>query len=103
MGLVQGIGVLHGVETHEAEGGVGHRAGVAFAEHQPVAIRIPGVLGVKVHDLAIQHSHQIRQIHGAAHMAEAPGVDDLQRFQPDLSRQNFAFFLVHGVFLPFLF
>ena len=36
-------------------------------------------------------------------MAEAPGVDDLQRFQPDLSRQNFAFLLVHGEFLPFRF
>ena len=42
------------------------------------------------------------RITGAAHVAEAPGVDDLQRFQPDLSRQNFALFFVHGVFLPIL-
>ena len=86
MGLVQGIGVLHGIEAHQAEGGVGHRARVTLAEHQPVAVGIPGVLGVKMHDLAVQYGHQVRQVHGAAHVAEAAGMDDLQRLQPDLGK-----------------
>ena len=60
------------------------------------------ILGIKLHDLTVQNGHQVRQVHGAAHVAEAPGVDDLQGLQPDLSRQNFALFFVHGVFLPFL-
>ena len=97
MGLVQGIGVLHGIEAHQAEGGVGHRARVTLAEHQPVAVGIPGVLGVKMHDLAVQYGHQVRQVHGAAHVAEAAGMDDLQRLQPDLGRQGLDFLLVHCV------
>ena len=97
MGLVQGIGLLHGIEAHQAEGGVGHRARVTLAEHQPVAVGIPGVLGVKMHDLAVQHGHQVGQIHGAAHMAEAAGMDDLQRLQSDLCRQGLDFLLVHCV------
>ena len=86
MGLVQSIGILRGIKAHQPEGGIGHRACVALAEHQPVAVGIPGVLGVKTHDLAVQHGHQIGQIHRAAHMAEAAGMDDLQRLQTDLGR-----------------
>ena len=93
--LVQGVGVLHGIEAHEAEGGVGHGAGMALAEHQPVTILPTGVLGVKFHDLTVQNGHQIRQIHRSAHMAEAAGVDDLQGFQPDFSRQYVALFYIH--------
>ena len=53
VGMVQGIGLLHGIEAHEAEGGVGHRAGVALGEDQPVPVLPSGILGVKLHDLAV--------------------------------------------------
>ena len=95
VGLVQGVGFLQGIEAHETEGGIGHGAGVTLAEYQPVTILPTGILGVKFHDLTVQNSHQIRQIHRSAHMAEAAGVDDLQGFQPDLCRQYAAFFYIH--------
>ena len=95
VGLVQGVSLLHGIISHEAEGGVSHGTGVALAEHQPVTILPTGILGVKLHDLTVQNGHQVRQIHGAAHVAEAAGVDDLQGFQPDLSRQYVALLYIH--------
>ena len=100
--MVEGISFLHGIVAHQAKSGVSHGARVALGQDQPIPILPPGVLRVKLHNLSVQDGHQVRQVHGAAHVAEAPGVDDLQRFQPDLSRQNFALFFVHGVFLPFL-
>lgn len=81
--MVEGIGVLHGIEAHDAEGGVSHGAGMALGEHQPVTVFPAGILGVKLHDLPVQYRHQVRQIHRSAHMPEAPGVDDLQSLQPD--------------------
>ena len=96
MRLVKGIGLSHGIEAHDTESGIGHRACVTLGEHQPVTVGIPGILGVKVHDLAIEHGHQIGQIHRAAHMTEAPGVDDLQRLQADLRRQFFNSFRIHS-------
>ena len=103
VGMVEGIGLLQRIIAHDAEGGVGHGAGMALGEDKPVTVLPAGILGIELHDLPVQDGHQVRQVHGPAHVTEAPGVDDLQRFQPDLGRQNFAFFLVHGVFLPFLF
>ena len=102
-GLVQGVGLLQGIEAHQAEGGVSHGAGVTLGQDQPVTVLPAGILGIEFHDLSIQDGHQVGQIHGAAHMAETTGVDDLQGLQPDLGRQNFALLLVHGgIFLSFL-
>ena len=103
VGVVERIGLLHGIVTHDAVGGIGHGAGVALGQHHPVTVFPAGVLGIKFHDLAIKDGHQISQIHGAAHMAEPTGVDDLQSLQTNLSCQNLAVFLIHRVFLPFLF
>ena len=75
---------------------------MALTEHQPVAVLPAGVLGIIAHDLAIQHGHQVRQIHGAAHMAEAPGVDDLQGLQPDFGRQDTALLYIHVIYASFL-
>ena len=101
--MVQSVGLLQGIEAHDAVSGVSHGAGVALGHDQPVAIFPAGVLGIIFHDLAIQDGHQVSQIHGAAHMAESTGVDDLQGFQTNLSCQDLAVFLIHRVFLPFLF
>ncbi len=61
--LVQRIGLLHGIEALQPKGGIGHRAGVALAEHQPVPVLPTGILGVHLHDLAVEHGHQVRQVH----------------------------------------
>ena len=68
---------------------------MALGQDQPIPILPPGVLRVKLHNLSVQDGHQVRQVHGAAHVAEAPGVDDLQGFQPDLSRQYVALLYIH--------
>ena len=103
VGPVEGVGLLDGIVAHQAEGGIGHRSGVALGQHQPVPVLPAGILGVEFHDLAVENGHQVRKVHGAAHVAEAQGVDDLQRFQPDLRRQNFALLFIHGKSLPFCF
>ena len=103
VGMVEGISLLHRIVAHDAEGGIGNGAGVTLGQDQPVAVFPAGVLGVKFHDLAIKDGHQVGQIHGAAHMAEPTGVDDLQGLQTNLSCQDLAVFLIHRVFLPFLF
>ena len=59
VGLVQGVGLLHGIEAHETEGGISHGSGVALTEHQPVAILPAGVLGIELHDLTVQNGHQV--------------------------------------------
>ena len=86
MRLIQGIGVLHRIEAHQPKGSIGHRTCVPLAEHQPVAVGITRIFGIKVHDLAVQHRHQVSQIHGSAHVSEAAGMDDLQCLQPDPRR-----------------
>ncbi|MPN11223.1 hypothetical protein SDC9_158524 [bioreactor metagenome] len=96
--VVQGVCLLHGIEAHQTVGGVGHRACVALGQHQPVPILPPGIFRIELHDLAVQHRHQLRQIHGPAHMAKAKRVYHLQRLQADLRRQNvqcFRCFFIH--------
>ena len=86
--IVEGIQPIHREEALEGEDGVEGRAGMALRADQFVAVSPGGVLGVVVHLVEVECSHQIGCREGAAEVVRLIGAHHAHNVQTHLRRSQ---------------